>query len=131
MLPFDVLGTGADSKRLVRYTDSPASEAVPACQDVSDLLCSSQCRLPDLLLERSPQDEVPCGLCRTHFCRGLTLTCLRVELWFDRAQQNLIVKSKVFLPVLDPVPTVDTRKCLQSVFHQDFDTGQKFYTADK
>lgn len=124
MLSFDVLGTGADSKKLVRYTDSPASEAVPARQDVSDLLCSSQCRLPDLLLERSPQDEVPCDLCRTHFC-------LRVELWFDRAQQNLIVKSKAFFPVLDPVPTVDTRKCLQSVFHQDFDTGQKFYTADK
>lgn len=71
MLPFEVWGTGADSKKLVNKIDrqivSQASEPVPACQDVSDFLCSSPCRL-----STSPPGG---GLPKTRpcvYCVGLT-----------------------------------------------------------
>lgn len=32
---------------------------------------------------------------------------------------------------MPPVTFAYTRKCLQFVFYQNFDTGQKFYTANK
>lgn len=53
--------------------------------------------------------------------------------WFDKAQQKLRVKSKTSLlhSLMPPITFANTRKCLQFVFYQNFDTGEKFYTANK
>lgn len=95
MLLFEVLGTGADSKKLVnkihRQGVSQASESVPACQDVSDLLCSSPCRL-----SRSPPGG---GLPKTRSCvyfvgltsaTGLFYLALELSCGLTKLSRNLV-----------------------------------------
>lgn len=69
----------------------------------------------------------------TNLFQVVGLSCLTVELFdLTKLNRNLLQNLGFSFTFTDaPEPSAYTRKCLQFVFYQNFDPGQKFYTANR